>query len=155
MIELKDFVDIIIYASFCSLLVMISGFHWPRELFDYTAKFFLPKKWEINSDIYSILKVSKWKDKVPDVSKYIKKIPAKQITKSSVDAIKILIKETCVAEVAHYLLIILAIPINFISDGLSGFICFLMYSLGNLPYIIIQRYNRPRLIKLLEKMENR
>lgn len=155
MIDLKNFVDIVIYASLCSLFIMFSGFHWPRELFDYTAKIFKTKKWEIDYNIYSLLKVSKWKNKVPDVSKYFKKIPTKRLTKSSVDSIKILIRETCVAEVAHYLLIILAIPINFISDGLSGFICFLIYSLGNLPYIIIQRYNRPRLIKLLERMENR
>ncbi|MBQ8525184.1 MAG: hypothetical protein IJ460_00465 [Clostridia bacterium] len=152
---MDSFTGVVIYACVCSLGVLVSGLHWPRKLFDYTSKLFMPKKWELNTNIYNFLKVGKWKNKVPDMSKIVKKLPTKQISQLSIDSLKLLIKETCVAEIAHILLIILAIPMNFICDGISGFVCFLMYSVGNLPYIIIQRYNRPRLIKLLERMENK
>ena len=54
----------------------------------------------------------------------------------------------------HFLLIIFAIPTIYFLDGAEGYIFFFIYGIiGNLPFIIIQRYNRPRLIKLLEKME--
>ena len=104
--------------------------------------------------IYKLLKVAKWKDKLPDVSVIFNKLPVKKLGTLTVDTVKTLIKETCVAEFAHVLLIILAIPTIHFLDGADGYIFFFIYGIiGNLPFIIIQRYNRPRLIKLLEKME--
>ena len=151
---MKKITYTIIYACFCSLSVMFSGFFWSRNKFDYNSRFFSQRWWEKNMKIYKLLKVAKWKDKLPDVSVIFNKLPVKKLGTLTVDTVKTLIKETCVAEFAHVLLIILAIPTIHFLDGADGYIFFFIYGIiGNLPFIIIQRYNRPRLIKLLEKME--
>ena len=63
-----------------------------------------------------------------------------------------MIRETCIAELIHLLLIVLApggllfwrTPLAVVLTGL--------YMLGNVPFVLIQRYNRPRLIRLYGKL---
>ena len=155
MIFLDGFTSVLVYACLLSVGIMISGIYWPRNLFDYTSALYRQRNWEKSNKVYGFLKVSKWKGRVPDMSKIVGKMPDKRISCLNVDTLNMMIKETCVAEFAHILLIIFAIPMNFMWDGIYGFVCFLMYSIGNIPFIIIQRYNRPRLIKVLERLENR
>ena len=151
-----EFIKIVTYSCICSLSVLISGMKFPRKFVDYTSKVFRPKKWEADNKIYSILKVSAWKDKLPDMSKILKKLPNKQVKVPTMESVKALINETCVAEISHMILIGMSVPISFLCEGISGFIYFMLYGvLGNLPFIIIQRYNRPRLIKLLNRLENK
>ena len=38
---------------------------------------------------------------------------------------------------------------------LCGVMAALVYFAGNLPFVLVQRYNRPRLRRLLEKTKNR
>ena len=65
-----------------------------------------------------------------------------------------MLQETCVAEFIHVLLSILGFGAVFIVGGAWGWIISIVYFLaGNLPYIIIQRYNRPRLLRLEDGME--
>ena len=64
------------------------------------------------------------------------------------------LRETCVAEFIHVLLSILGFGAVFIVGGAWGWIISIVYFLaGNLPYIIIQRYNRPRLLRLEDGMK--
>ena len=56
-----------------------------------------------------------------------------------------LLQETCVAETVHWLLILFSPAfVIFMKRGYGAVFC-LLYILGNLPFIVIQRYNRPRL----------
>ena len=65
-----------------------------------------------------------------------------------------MLQETCVAEFIHVLLSILGFGAVFIVGGAWGWIISIVYFLaGNLPYIIIQRYNRPRLLRLEDGMK--
>lgn len=66
-----------------------------------------------------------------------------------------MIQETCIAEWVHGLLIVLGFGCIWIWDGMGGWIISVLYALGNLPYILIQRYNRPRLVKLLRGMRKK
>ena len=75
-------------------------------------------------------------------------VPKRLEPKASADKIEALIKETCVAELIHWLLIFTAVPCFFIWRGAGGAVVFALYATGNLGFIVIQRYNRPRLIKL-------
>ena len=57
-------------------------------------------------------------------------------------------------EFIHVLLSILGFGAVFIVGGAWGWIISIVYFLaGNLPYIIIQRYNRPRLLRLEDGMK--
>ena len=61
-----------------------------------------------------------------------------------------MIQETCVAELIHMLLSVTGLACLAIWPGLGGIAVTIVYILlGNLPFIIIQRYNRPRLERLL------
>ena len=57
-----------------------------------------------------------------------------------------MIEETCVAEFTHFVLILLGFYALRLWPGTGGAVVTAIYILfGNLPFLIIQRYNRPRL----------
>ena len=61
-------------------------------------------------------------------------------------------QETCVAECVHWALTLLSAGIFFLWRSGWAALLWLVYNvLGNVSFIVIQRYNRPRLQKLAEK----
>ena len=67
-----------------------------------------------------------------------------------------MIEETCVAEFTHFVLILLGFYALRLWPGTGGAVVTAIYILfGNLPFLIIQRYNRPRLQKLLAAQRRR
>ena len=92
---------------------------------------------------------------MPDASKRHKDMYEKKVNiRPDKENLRRLIQETCVAEIVHYQLILLCLPFLKIWPGLGGIICFCLAILGNLVFAIIQRYNRPRLIRALERLEH-
>ena len=60
-----------------------------------------------------------------------------------------MIEETCVAELTHGLLCIAGLFLLKIWPGAGGIFLTVIYIVfGNLPFLLIQRYNRPRLVRL-------
>ncbi len=132
------------------------GLALPREKFDEEGFPYKSFVWERNGRFYDKFHVKKWKSHVPDMSiitklLFPKKVPS-NITSKEVDR---LIKESCVAEMIHYLLCILSVGFYHIWKGKTGVIISVFYFLGNLPYIMIQRYNRPNFISLRERLKLR
>lgn len=67
-----------------------------------------------------------------------------------------MIQETCVAELTHLLLCAAGILLFWIWPGAGGCIMFALdIVFGNLPFILIQRYNRPRLLRYMRLTEAR
>jgi len=91
--------------------------------------------------------IRKWKDYVPSFGAFEKKHLTKEVSNEYSCRF---ILETVRAEATHHLCIISTILILLISkpDNAIGF--YLFFLLINLPCILIQRYNRPRLEHLLE-----
>ena len=125
------------------------------------AGWFLPEKfpyrsmaWEKGGRIYdSIFHIRKWQAKVPDMSKLLPGLmQPKKVTKDFRQELPRMIQETCIAELIHSLLCLAALPCLRIWPGWGGIIFTVLYMLGNIPFIMIQRYNRPRLLGLLERM---
>ncbi len=115
-------------------------------------------KWENDGAVYEKFKVRLWKDKLIDMSKILPfAMPEKKVEFGySSKQIRLLINETCTAELVHVLLIVLGLHCLKLWHGIGGVIMYLLYSLlGNVPYIIIQRYNRPKLKKLLTIVQKR
>ena len=145
-----------IYGAICSLTVLIVGLTLPRKWFNPDGKLFAERKWEDGGRIYNKLHINKWKSKLPDMSKYIKSMIAKRLHGSeSADDIRRLISETCVAEAAHIVLMALSLGMIAVWQDTGGIICCVCYAAGNVPYIIIQRYNRPRLVRMMKRLESR
>lgn len=112
--------------------------------------------WEQNGRFYEKLHIRSWKNYLPDMSKVLKFLPRKKLNTRDSGTIRQLIQETCVAETVHFLLFLLSLGIFLWWRSPWAVLVVAVYNLlGNLPYILIQRYNRPRLVRLLQKVESR
>lgn len=63
----------------------------------------------------------------------------------------LLIQETCIAEFIHTAEGIAGFYCVTIWPGIGGFVMGLLFMLGNLPFIFIQRYNRPKMLKVMKR----
>lgn len=147
------------FAVSCALAGMITlyaGIPVPRRIINYRAFPFRAYGFEREGRIYTAVGVHRWKDSLPDASKSVKAMMRKKVNmKMDAQALERLIRETCVAEFVHWLLIALT-PLYSCTIPLAyGVLFSLIYALCNLPFIIVQRYNRPRLIRAMQLMENR
>ncbi|MBP3686526.1 MAG: hypothetical protein J6J21_05800, partial [Clostridia bacterium] len=67
-----------------------------------------------------------------------------------------MLQETCVAEFTHLALMITSLKILEWTPLPLGIALLLIYNLlFNLPFVMIQRYNRPRLLHLSERIDER
>ena len=124
----------------------------PRRWFDASRFPYRAFAFERNGRFYEALGIRRWKGLLPDKSRfapgaYKKSIRAGQQTSAHMER---LLQETCVAEFIHFLLILLGFYALRLWPGMGGAVFTAVYILlGNLPFLIIQRYNRPRLQRLL------
>lgn len=116
---------------------------------------FRVQPWE--GELYRALRVHDWQDKVPDMSRLLPAlIPPKRLTEDYRARLPRMIEETCVAELVHALLSLAGLYTLRLWPGRGGRILTALYILvGNLPFILIQRYNRPRLQRLLARQQRR
>jgi len=150
---LTDFIQCLIYLSIMSLSIFYIGVFIPRNIFNPEAFPLRAFGWESGGKIYEKLYIRKWKDKVPDMSKINKRLlPKKFDFDSDSSYLLMLLYETCVAEFVHYVLIVLGFFCRLLWTGAGGNIVSIIWALGNVPFIIIQRYNRPKILKTYRKM---
>lgn len=146
---------LILSITFCTAL-----YHFAMRLFvgeicnkfiepnlNCNSKWFKEKKFE--KKLYKLLKVKKWKKFAPTYSP--ESFSLKDNSKEDI------IRTMCGAEVVHELIIVFSfLPIIF-SGLLDSFYEFLFTSiiavLVDSVFVIIQRFNRPRVIKLLKRSE--
>lgn len=127
----------------------------PDRVFSSHAFIFRTHKYEKGGLIYDkIFRVSKWKHLVPDgnIASKQKRFRKKHMENFSEENISRFILESARAELSHWLAILPFWLFGlFVPSGILWYM--LIYALAiNLPCIIIQRYNRPRLQKLLDQM---
>jgi len=138
------------------LVSNIVGYLVPRDQININAFPYASFAWEKDGDVYRSIRVNKWKKKLPDMSKHLAFLYPKQLTfHPTSEQVERLIKESCVAEFVHIMLIAAGPLISCFIDGFWGDAFTFMYMLGNMPFVIIQRYNRPTLktlyIQLMER----
>ena len=106
--------------------------------------------------LYEKLGIRWWKDKVPDMSRILPRVmlPKRLSWGDQPERIALMIQEACIAELIHMILFVLGFGCVLIwAEGPGGWIVAMVYNLlGNVPFILIQRYNRPRLRHLMETM---
>ena len=112
---------------------------------------------EKNGALYEKLNIRKWQAKVPDMSRILPFLmPPKNLSGDYAQRLPVMIRETCVAEITHITVSILGLPCLRIWPGMGGVtVTAIFILLLNAPYILIQRYNRPRLIRLYRKLQAR
>ncbi len=116
-----------------------------KKEFDYHAKWFQPKKFE--KKLYKKLKVKKWKTHIPAWS------PESFETKHH--TLQEIVAAMCNAEVVHEIIIVLSfVPVLFsLEYGVPTvfIITSIFAAMVDSVFVIVQRYNRPRIIKLINR----
>ena len=116
-----------------------------KDNFKYSQKFFMERKHE--KKLYKLLKVKDWKDKMPTF------VPDTfSLENHSMEEIA---NTMCMSEVNHILNIAISLSTILFSLiwGMFGvfFATAILASLFDSLFIIMQRYNRPRFVKLMER----
>ena len=111
------------------------------------CRWFQEKTWEQN--LYRVLKVKRWKDRMPTYS------PGSFSLKEN--TMQQIVDNCCVAEAVHEVIVLFSfVPLGF-ACWWGTFPVFLITSLLAAAFdgcfVIMQRYNRPRLIRILTKKE--
>lgn len=145
------------YLILISVASFFLGRLLPYKLFRYDRYPFKSFPFERDGRVYLKLRINKWHNKVPDMSRiFPQMMPQKKMTDDSCQTIRVMVYETCVAELVHAALCVFALHTLELWQGVGGWIVTLAYIfVGNLPFCLIQRYNRPRFIKLMNRLEAR
>ena len=147
----------VIYIAVLGILSHFAGQALPRARFSAESFPYRTADWENGGRVYEKLGIKHWKDALPDMSRIMPDMVKKKMTKQSREqGMEVLIAETCVAECVHYWLIVLSLGIFLFWRGVWALVFWLVYNiLGNVPFILIQRYNRPRLVLLEQRRRRR
>lgn len=122
----------------------------------YDSKMFRLKLWEKNGEIYNTLfKVKFWKKYLPDGGAIMKGYKKKYLKDTSVDNLEKYLLESCRSELQHWLSIFPFWIFGLFAPAKVIPYMFIYALLSNIPCIAAQRYNRPRIIRLLERMKKR
>lgn len=99
-------------------------------------------------------RVHQWKDKLPDgASLFHAGYKKKKLRNNDLTTVTTFIKETKRAELIHWMLMVPA-PFTFLWNPLWAGWLMIAYALSvNIPFILIQRYNRSRLMRLQKKKQ--
>lgn len=119
--------------------------------FNPGKRYYRPKPFEKNGRFYAKnLHIKKWKDFLPQ---YIGKngFSKRHLIGDSIEYLDLFISETCRAEWNHVLCCLYAIIPPFINSLGVGLLFSALAILTNLPFVLIQRYNRFRLQEVRDK----
>lgn len=151
-----SFLYAVLYIAALGILSHFLGQALPRAHFSAERFPYRAAQWEKGGKAYEKLGIKRWKDHLPDMSKIMPDMVKKKMSAAKEQGMEVLIEETCVAECVHWALIVLSLGIFLFWSSPWSIVFWLVYNiLGNLPFIIIQRYNRPRLVMLEQRRKRR
>jgi len=126
----------------------------PAGRFDPGSFLFRLRNWENGGALYNkIFRIKKWKGRAPDGAALSKNkgFPKRRLKSQDESYLKLFLLETCRAELTHWIIIGFALPFFLWNRFHVGLIMILYALLENLPLIMVQRYNRNRLVGVIEK----
>lgn len=154
--SLPDILESFIYLAGMSILGFIAGRIFPHGWLDESKFPFRSFSFEKNGKIYEKIGIRKWQNRIPDMSKVFPALmPTKKLDGNLAQKLPVMIKETCIAELTHVFLGIVGLvcPFQWKWPGVWLLTCF--YVVGNVPFILVQRYNRPRQMHLLRSLHRK
>ena len=140
----------------CDLIFAGSIKLLPQKWFDpYKKKYKISKR---EKSFYELLGINYWKDKVPEVGKLVG-YDKTSVGDLTADNLFKFLTESAYGEIIHYFCLLSSviiaviyffIPIDAINGLFWGVVlpCALVNFFLNVPPILIQRYNRPRLMRI-------
>jgi len=140
----------VVYYLLTGFMSFFLGRILAKRRIKYTSFPFKSFSFEKDGKIYDRLNIKSWQKKIPDMSKLFPGIMQKKEMVSSIElpVLENMIKETCIAEITHVFLMITGLGCFRFFRAKTAVKVYIIYFFANLPYIIVQRYNRPRLNRL-------
>ena len=118
---------------------------WLNNKVDYNRKWFQPRSFE--EKLYQRLRVKKWKDRMPTY------VPGTFSTKEH--TMEDIAQAMCQAEIVHEVIIVLSfVPLVLVpifGEFWVFFITSLLSAAFDLMFVMMQRYNRPRIVKIIKR----
>lgn len=142
------------YFALTGVLALLLGRILPKSRLHPEGLLFRSRPFEQDGKLYEKLNIKQWQNRLPDMSRILPFLmPPKKLSGDYKQRLPMMIEETCVAELIHVLVCISGLYSLQLWPGTGGVSVYLIYVVVfNLPYIMIQRYNRPRLMKLYRKV---
>lgn len=151
---MKELFLSICYTGITGLISFFVGAALPRHWFHAEKPPFAAYRFEKEGKIYEYLNIKKWKGEIIDMSKIMNNILPKKVSVSAkLKDIQALISETCVAEAVHWWLCLISAANYWIWQSAEGILIWILCIIGNMPFILVQRYNRPHLQRIIKKMQ--
>lgn len=143
-----------VYLALIGLIGFFAGRIIPAGWIDPERGWFRSFAFEKNGTVYEKLGIRRWQNRVLDMSRILPFLmPAKNLSGNYEERLPVMIRETCVAELVHIALSAAGLRCLWMWPGIGGMtVAAIHIGLLNLPFILIQRYNRPRLIRLQQKL---
>ena len=143
--------DNLITFIILTVCVTLTSMLFPHKLLNPNNILFREKSWEAGGEIYQrLFKVRSWKAVLPELSDFFKKLyPKKKIKTFDAEYLQSYITESCRAELTHFCIISITLLFPLWAGFSASLFIIYISVLLNLPFIVIQRYNRPRIQRLL------
>jgi glycosyl-4,4'-diaponeurosporenoate acyltransferase len=126
---------------------------WPDSICSDQRWLFRTRPWEREGAIYDdVLGVKRWKSALPSGATLFRSgFSLTRVLSQDCAYLKRWVRESCRAELTHWLAM-LPLPLFFLWNPTAGDVLNVAYALAfNVPCILVQRYNRPRLLAILRK----
>jgi glycosyl-4,4'-diaponeurosporenoate acyltransferase len=143
-------------------LVIQMGFAWigtrlPVALFQSSGGYFRSWKFERAGKFYeNIFRIGAWKDLLPDGAKLFEGgFPKSKMARSNSEYLRRFVAETRRGEAVH-VAVIMSSALFFLWNPPKIAVWMIVYALvSNLPCVLAQRYNRIRMVRVLDKRDAR
>ncbi|HEY9093334.1 MAG TPA: hypothetical protein VIN62_00615 [Candidatus Cryosericum sp.] len=143
--------DILLYAAFQTIRIGTDRL-LPASWINPDSWYFRPKTWERGGRFYEDhFHINRWKDRLPAVDGF-NAISKKRLGGVSADYLRQFVVETCRGESHHVRTIVETAVFALWNPPSIFWAVFIIGGLCQLPFIMVQRYNRPRLEELLAEV---
>mgnify|MGYP000633942942 CR=1 FL=1 len=130
----------------------------PIEKLDPNKGWFRPAKWEADGEFYQRwLRIKAWKSRIPSLAGFFgsRGFRLDRLESSDPAYLDRWVRETCRAEITHWAAMLPSILFFLWNPPIAGWFMVLYAFVFNFPLILIQRYNRPRVLFQLARQSRR
>lgn len=127
----------------------------PASAFDPGHWLFRTRKWERDGAVYArLLLVRRWKSLLPSGGTVFKGgFSMRHVASRRVEYLERWLRETCRAELTHWIAMLFG-AVFFLWNPVELGLVMVLYAVAvNLPCIIVQRHNRPHILRILRKRQ--
>jgi len=146
--------NLLTFFVFSAIITYLSN-RMPARLYSSDSWLLRQREWEKRGEFYQrVFRVKHWKKLLPELGDIVKSVfPKKRIKEYTREYLQKYIFESCKSEVTHWSIIFSAFLFFLWSEFQPAVMIVIIAIILNLPYIIIQRYNRPRIMVMVENIE--